>query len=48
MGTSGRRTLRRPSPPGPEGARTAYRGKRKTSKSLFGFKRKVQEFLPEG
>ena len=38
MGTSGVGHLRRPSQPGPEGARTAYRGKQKTSKSPIGFK----------
>ena len=30
--------LRAPVSPGPEGARTAYRGSQKTSKSPFGFK----------
>jgi hypothetical protein len=38
MGTSRRRTRRAPVSPGPEGARTAYRGRQKTSKSPFGFK----------
>ncbi len=45
MGTSRPRTSRRPSPPGPEGARTAYRGTQKTSKSAFGFKRKSSNFV---
>ena len=43
MGTSGRRTLRRPSRPGPESARTAYRGMQRTSKSPFGFKLKNRD-----
>ena len=38
--------LRRPSPPGPEGARTAYCGKQKTSKSPFGFKYETRNFCP--
>jgi hypothetical protein len=46
MGTSKRRTPRRPSPPGPEGARTACRGKQKTSKSPFGFKWETGNFCP--
>ena len=44
MGTSRRGHLRAPVSPGPEGARTAYRGRQKTSKSLFGFKRETEIF----
>jgi hypothetical protein len=36
--------LRAPVSPGPEGARTAYRGRQKTSKSPFGFKRETEIF----
>ena len=46
MGTSRRRTRPAPSPPGPEGARTAYRGKQKTSKWPFGFKWDTGNFCP--
>jgi len=40
--------LRRPSPPGPEGARTAYCGKQKTSKSPFGFKYETHGIFVRG
>jgi hypothetical protein len=36
--------LRRPSQPDPEGARTAYRGTQKTSKSCPGFKKVTGNF----
>ena len=36
--------LRAPVSPGPEGARTAYRGRQKTSKSPFGFKWEIEIF----
>ena len=47
MGTSRRRTPPAPvSTEPPKGARTAYRGKQKISKSAFGFKRKGRNFCP--
>lgn len=45
MGTSRRRTPPAPvSAEPPEGARTAYRGTQKTSKSLFGFKKETKNY----
>jgi hypothetical protein len=47
MGTSGRRTPPAPVSAGPrKGARTAYRGTQKTSKSLFGFMQETENFCP--
>jgi hypothetical protein len=44
MDTSRRRTPPAPVSPGPEGVRTACRGSQKTSKSPFGFSRKLDLF----